>query len=77
MMAEIFDRATGLCKDKGGSMRIADLEKGMPGANGIVGGGPPLICGAAVPYAPSLEAVFVPTAERVEGAVRKVCEGAA
>ena len=29
-------------------MHIADLEKGMMGANGIVGGGPPLICGAAL-----------------------------
>jgi pyruvate dehydrogenase E1 component alpha subunit len=29
-------------------MHIADLSKGMMGANGIVGGGPPLICGAAL-----------------------------
>ena len=29
-------------------MHIADLDKGMMGANGIVGGGPPLICGAAL-----------------------------
>jgi TPP-dependent pyruvate/acetoin dehydrogenase alpha subunit len=48
MMAEIFGRASGLCGGKGGSMHIADLEKGMMGANGIVGGGPPLICGAAL-----------------------------
>jgi pyruvate dehydrogenase E1 component alpha subunit len=48
MMAEIFGRETGLCGGKGGSMHIADLEKGMMGANGIVGGGPPLICGAAL-----------------------------
>ncbi len=48
MMAEIFGRADGLCGGKGGSMHIADLEKGMMGANGIVGGGPPLICGAAL-----------------------------
>ena len=33
---------------KGGSMHIADLSKGMLGANGIVGGGPPLICGTAL-----------------------------
>ncbi|MGH6960954.1 MAG: thiamine pyrophosphate-dependent dehydrogenase E1 component subunit alpha, partial [Dongiaceae bacterium] len=38
----------GLCGGKGGSMHIADLSKGMLGANGIVGGGPPLICGAAL-----------------------------
>lgn len=38
MMAELFGKATGLCKGKGGSMHIADLDKGMLGANGIVGG---------------------------------------
>ena len=48
MMAEIFGRANGICRGKGGSMHIADLDKGMMGANGIVGGGPPLICGAAM-----------------------------
>ncbi len=48
MMAEIFGKATGLCGGKGGSMHIADVDKGMLGANGIVGGGPPLICGAAL-----------------------------
>jgi len=48
MMKEIYGRAGGLCGGKGGSMHIADLSKGMLGANGIVGGGPPLICGAAL-----------------------------
>jgi pyruvate dehydrogenase E1 component alpha subunit len=48
MMAEILGKATGTCKGKGGSMHIADLSKGMLGANGIVGGGPPLACGAAL-----------------------------
>jgi pyruvate dehydrogenase E1 component alpha subunit len=48
MMAEIRGKATGCCKGKGGSMHIADLDKGMLGANGIVGGGPPLACGAAL-----------------------------
>ena len=48
MMKEIFGRRDGLCGGKGGSMHIADLAKGMMGANGIVGGGPPLICGAAL-----------------------------
>jgi pyruvate dehydrogenase E1 component alpha subunit len=50
MMAEIYGRATGLCKGKGGSMHIADLSKGMLGANGIVGGGPPLATGAAIAF---------------------------
>ncbi len=48
MMMEIYGRREGVCGGKGGSMHIADLSKGMLGANGIVGGGPPLICGAAV-----------------------------
>ena len=48
MMAELFGRRTGTCKGKGGSMHIADLEKGMLGANGIVGAGIPLATGAAL-----------------------------
>ncbi len=48
MMAELFGRQTGLCGGKGGSMHIADLDQGMLGANGIVGGGPPLVAGAAL-----------------------------
>ena len=48
MMAEIYGKADGLCRGKGGSMHIADLDKGMLGANGIVGGGPPLVCGAGL-----------------------------
>jgi acetoin:2,6-dichlorophenolindophenol oxidoreductase subunit alpha len=48
MMAEIYGKQTGLCHGKGGSMHIADLDKGMLGANGIVGGGPPLVCGVGL-----------------------------
>lgn len=48
MMAELFGRTTGYCKGKGGSMHIADVEKGNLGANGIVGGGIPLAVGAAL-----------------------------
>ncbi|WP_342363935.1 thiamine pyrophosphate-dependent dehydrogenase E1 component subunit alpha [Terrarubrum flagellatum] len=48
MMLEIYGRADGLCKGRGGSMHIADLTKGMLGANGIVGGGPPIALGAAI-----------------------------
>lgn len=48
MMAEIFGRKTGYCKGKGGSMHIADLDLGILGANGIVGGGGPLATGAAL-----------------------------
>ncbi|MCG1054939.1 thiamine pyrophosphate-dependent dehydrogenase E1 component subunit alpha [Mycetohabitans sp. B5] len=48
MMAEIYGRRTGVCRGKGGSMHIADLSRGMLGANGIVGAGAPLVCGAAL-----------------------------
>jgi pyruvate dehydrogenase E1 component alpha subunit len=48
MMAELYGRATGICKGKGGSMHIADLDKGMLGANGIVGAGIPLATGAGL-----------------------------
>ena len=48
MMAELFGRVDGYCKGKGGSMHIADFTVGMLGANGIVGGGLPIACGAAL-----------------------------
>ncbi|RJQ65525.1 MAG: thiamine pyrophosphate-dependent dehydrogenase E1 component subunit alpha [Desulfobacteraceae bacterium] len=48
MLAELFGKKTGYCKGKGGSMHIADIDLGILGANGIVGGGPPLAAGAAL-----------------------------
>ena len=48
MMLEIYGRAGGLCGGKGGSMHIADFDRGMLGANGIAAGGVPLACGAAL-----------------------------
>lgn len=48
MMKEIYGRRAGLCAGKGGSMHIADIERGMLGANAIVGGNPPLVIGAAL-----------------------------
>jgi TPP-dependent pyruvate/acetoin dehydrogenase alpha subunit len=47
-MAELFGKATGLCKGKGGSMHIADPRKGILGANAIVGASLPLAVGAAL-----------------------------
>ena len=47
MFAELFGKATGYCKGKGGSMHISNMALGMLGANGIVGGGPPIAMGAA------------------------------
>jgi TPP-dependent pyruvate/acetoin dehydrogenase alpha subunit len=48
MMAEVYGKASGACKGKGGSMHIADVNKGMLGANGIVGAGGPLACGSGL-----------------------------
>ena len=48
MMAELFAKNTGYCKGKGGSMHIADIDLGILGANGIVGGGLPIATGAAL-----------------------------
>lgn len=48
MMLEIYGKAGGLCGGKGGSMHLADFDRGMLGANGVAGGGVPLACGAAL-----------------------------
>ena len=48
MMAELHGKAAGSCKGKGGSMHVADIDKGMLGANGIVGAGAPIACGSAL-----------------------------
>jgi acetoin:2,6-dichlorophenolindophenol oxidoreductase subunit alpha len=47
MMLELHGRAGGSCGGKGGSMHIADFAVGMLGANGVVGAGIPIACGAA------------------------------
>jgi pyruvate dehydrogenase E1 component alpha subunit len=47
MFAELYGKATGYCKGKGGSMHVCDMDLGMLGANGIVGAGPPIAVGAA------------------------------
>jgi pyruvate dehydrogenase E1 component alpha subunit len=48
MFAELFAKKTGYCHGKGGSMHIADLDLGILGANGIVGGGVPIATGAGL-----------------------------
>ena len=48
MFAELMGRATGTCGGFGGSMHIADPALGVFGANGIVGAGLPIACGAAL-----------------------------
>lgn len=47
-LAELYGRATGYCKGKGGSMHLADFSVGMLGANGVVGGGFNIATGAAL-----------------------------
>ncbi len=51
MMAELLGKYAGYCKGKGGSMHIADLDLGMLGCNGIVGGGMGIAAGAGLSIA--------------------------
>ena len=46
MFAELYGKTTGYCKGRGGSMHIVDMNRGMLGANAIVGGGIPIAIGA-------------------------------
>lgn len=48
LFAEVYGRATGICRGFGGSMHVADVERGILGANGIVGGGIAIAAGAAL-----------------------------
>jgi TPP-dependent pyruvate/acetoin dehydrogenase alpha subunit len=48
MMAELLGKSTGTNKGKGGTMHIADIDKGMLGANGVVGSNIPVSIGAAL-----------------------------
>ena len=48
MLLEIFCKQGGLCNGKGGSMHIVDMNRGMLGANAIVGAAPPIAVGAAL-----------------------------
>jgi len=48
MFAEIWGKREGICHGMGGSMHVADISKGMLGANGIVGAGLAIATGAAL-----------------------------
>lgn len=48
MIAEILGKETGYCKGRGGTMHIADVNNGILGANGIVGGGLPIAAGVGI-----------------------------
>ncbi|MDO8686327.1 MAG: thiamine pyrophosphate-dependent dehydrogenase E1 component subunit alpha [Clostridiales bacterium] len=47
-LAELLGKTTGYCKGRGGTMHISDLDDGIIGTNGIVGGGIPVAVGAAL-----------------------------
>ena len=47
VMAELFGKRTGVSRGKGGSMHLFDVEHGLYGGYGIVGGHLPLAAGAA------------------------------
>ena len=47
MIAEIYGHGDGICRGMGGSMHVADVSRGILGANGIVGGGFGIAAGAA------------------------------
>jgi pyruvate dehydrogenase E1 component alpha subunit len=48
MFAELLGKEAGYCRGKGGSMHIADQQKGNLGANAIVGGSTGIATGAAL-----------------------------
>jgi acetoin:2,6-dichlorophenolindophenol oxidoreductase subunit alpha len=48
MFAELLGKEAGYCRGKGGSMHIADQERGNLGANAIVGGSTGIAAGAAL-----------------------------
>jgi acetoin:2,6-dichlorophenolindophenol oxidoreductase subunit alpha len=48
LMAELFGKATGICKGRGGSMHLADNSVGIVGESAIVGGGIPLATGCGL-----------------------------
>ena len=49
-MAEVFGKASGLCKGRGGSMHVADFETGSLSALPVVGAGLPIANGAALSF---------------------------
>lgn len=81
MFAELFGRATGYCKGKGGSMHISNMDLGMLGANGIVGAGPPIAVGAAFSIqfrkAPNVAVTFFGDGASNEGSFHEAANMAA
>jgi TPP-dependent pyruvate/acetoin dehydrogenase alpha subunit len=48
VMAELMGRDGGLCRGLGGSMHLVDVEHGLMGATGVVGGNIPMALGSAL-----------------------------
>src|SRR3989337_954198 len=48
VMAELMGRTDGLCRGLGGSLHLVDVEHGLLGATGVVGGNVPLALGSAL-----------------------------
>jgi TPP-dependent pyruvate/acetoin dehydrogenase alpha subunit len=48
VLAELMGRSGGLCRGLGGSMHLVDVERGLMGATGVVGGNIPLALGSAL-----------------------------
>jgi pyruvate dehydrogenase E1 component alpha subunit len=49
-MAELYGKVEGCSHGYGGSMHLYDVERGLLGANAVVGGGLPMIVGAALAF---------------------------
>ncbi len=74
MYAELYARQDGYNKGKGGSLHLANVDLGIIGANGIVGGGIPLVVGAALAIKRANEADY-PGSEKCKGGVSVVFFG--
>ena len=48
--SEIMGKKTGLCEGRGGSMHMTDMDNGMLGTTGIVGGGFPMAVGLGLAF---------------------------
>ncbi len=50
LMAEMYGKVEGVSRGYGGSMHLYDVARGNLGANAVVGGGLPMIAGAALAF---------------------------
>ena len=77
-MAELYGKASGCCRGKGGSLHVTDASVGMLGANGIVAGSLPIAVGAAYGAArlrntDQVVAAFFGDGATSEGAFHEAC----